>query len=330
MNESSTIFDVIIIGSGPSGLTAAIYASRAFLKTLIIGGNPPGGQLVFTSSVENFPGFPDGIPGSDLILRIRKQAEKFGANFVDENVVKVSGSFEENFVVETDSGNIFKSKVIIVATGSSAKWLGLESERRLIGRGVSACATCDGFFFKDKVIAVVGGGDCAMEEAIYLTRFASKVYILVRRNIEDLKACKHMQKKAFENSKIGFMFGVSVKEVLGENSVEGLRVEKKVEKDGKEVTEEIIMNDVKGLFVSIGHEPNTKFLDGVVETDENGYIRITEGSKTSKEGIFASGDVRDYNYRQAISAAGFGCMAAIDATRFLAKNGIETHIDSYQ
>jgi thioredoxin reductase (NADPH) len=330
MSESSTIFDVIIIGSGPSGLTAAVYVSRAFLKTLVIGGNPPGGQLAVTSDVENFPGFPEGIKGPELISRIRKQAEKFGAEFADENVVKISGSFEENFTLETDGGKIFKARAVIVATGSSAKWLGLESEQRLIGRGVSACATCDGFFFKDKVIAVVGGGDCALEEATFLARFASKVYVLVRKSESELKACKYLQKRAFDSSKIEFMFNTRVLEVLGENSVKGLRVERKVEKNGVETTEEIIMDDVRGLFVAIGHEPNTKFLSGFVELDEKGYVKVMEGSKTSKEGIFASGDVHDFRYRQAVSSAGFGCMAALDTIRFLEEHGIEAHVASYQ
>ena len=309
MNESSTLYDVIILGSGPSGLTAALYTSRAFLKTLVVEGNPPGGQLTITSEVENFPGFPEGITGPELISKIRKQVEKYGADFVEGNVANISGSFEENFTVVTEDGNEFKTRSIIISTGSSAKWLGLESEQRLIGKGVSACATCDGFFFKDKVIAVVGGGDSAMEEATFLTRFASKVYVLVRRSKEDLRASKFMQKKAFENPKIEFVFNANVKEVLGENSVEGLKIEKKEVESDKEIQKEIVMEDVRGLFLAIGHKPNTEFLSGFVELGQKGYVKIFDGSRTSKEGIFVAGDVHDHKYRQAVSAAGYGCQA---------------------
>lgn len=330
MNESSTVFDIAILGSGPSGLTAALYASRAFLKTLVVSGNPPGGQLTITSEVENFPGFPEGVTGPELISKIRDQAVKYGTIFYDENVIGVSGTFESGFTIMTEAGNEYRSKSIIISTGSSAKWLGIESEQRLIGKGVSACATCDGFFFKDKVIAVVGGGDSSMEEATFLTRFASKVYVLVRGEKEKMRASKFMQKKAFENPKIEFLFNTSVREVLGENSVEGLRIVRKVIENGVENEEEIVMNDVRGLFIAIGHEPNTKFLGDFVELDEKGYVKIFEGSKTSTEGVFVSGDVHDHKYRQAITAAGLGCMAAMDAIRFLAEHGVETHVESYQ
>jgi thioredoxin reductase (NADPH) len=329
MNESSIIFDVAVLGSGPSGLTAALYTSRAFLKTLVVAGNPPGGQLTITSDVENFPGFPEGVTGPELISKIRKQVEKYEASIVDENAVEISGSFEDTFTIKTDEGNVFKARSVIISTGSSAKWLGLETEKKLIGKGVSACATCDGFFFKDKVIAVVGGGDSAMEEATFLTRFASKVYVLVRRSKEDLRASKFMQKKAFEDPKIEFVFNTVVKEVLGENSVEGLKVTKKVVRDGSMVEEEVIMDDVRGLFLAIGHKPNTEFLSGFVELDEKGYVKMYEGSKTSKEGVFVSGDVHDYKYRQAITAAGYGCQASIDTIKFLAEHGIEAHVSSY-
>lgn len=330
MNESSIIFDVAVLGSGPSGLTAALYTSRAFLSTLVIAGNPPGGQLTVTSEVENFPGFHEGITGPELVSQIRKQTEKYGTKIFDENAIEVSGSFEEGFSIETDAGSIFKARSVIISTGSSAKWLGLESEQRLIGKGVSACATCDGFFFKDKVIAVVGGGDSAMEEATFLTRFASKVYIIVRRGKGDLRASKFMQKKAFENEKIEFVFNSEVKEVLGDTSVEGLKIIKKVEKDGTESNEEVTLNDVRGLFLAIGHKPNTEFLKGVVDLDEKGYVKVSNGSRTSKEGIFVSGDVHDYKYKQAVTAAGYGCQAAIDTIKFLAEHGIEAHISSYQ
>ncbi|HNU76264.1 MAG TPA: thioredoxin-disulfide reductase [bacterium] len=329
MNESSTIFDVIILGSGPSGLTAALYTSRAFLNTLVIAGNPPGGQLTITTRVENFPGFPDGVLGTEFISNARKQVENNGAKLVDENVIKISGSFEENFTVETDAGNIYKTRTIIIATGSSAKWLGLESEKKYIGKGVCACATCDGFFYKHRVVAVVGGGDSAMEESTFLTRFATKVYVIVRKGKKDLRASKYMQKKAFDDPKIEFIFNSVVKEVLGNDVVTGIKIATKNQKDGVEVEEESTLQ-IDGLFVAIGHHPNTKFLEGLVELDEKGYVKMFENHKTSKEGIFVSGDVHDHVYRQAISAAGYGCQAAIDVTRFLSEHGIETHVSSYQ
>jgi len=314
MIDSSTIFDVIVLGSGPAGSTAALYTSRAFLKTLVVAGNPAGGQLTTTTKVENFPGFPDGISGSELIANIRTQIEKHGAFFVEENAVKVSGSFKDMFKVETDSGNVYKGRMLIIATGASARWLGLESEQRLIGKGVSACATCDGFFFKDKVIAVVGGGDAAMEESTYLSKFASKIYILVRGDKEKLRASKFMQKKAFENPKIEFLFNTEVKEVLGRDFVEGVKV------INNKNEEEKIISDVRGLFVAIGHTPNTKFLDGFVELDEKGYVKSHEDNKTSVEGVYVAGDVHDFRYKQAITASGFGCAAAIEAVKFLSDN----------
>ncbi len=326
MYESSTVFDLIILGSGPSGLTAALYASRAFLNVLVIAGESAGGQLAITSNVENFPGFPEGVTGSELVSNMRKQAEKYGARFIDENAKQITGSFEENFSVQTVSGDVYLSKSVIVATGASAKWLGIESEQKLIGKGVSACATCDGFFFRDKVIAVVGGGDSAMEEATFLTRFASKIYVLVRKSKEELRASKIMQKKAFENPKIEFLFNTQVKEVLGENFVEGLKISTKVIEDGIEVEKENILDDVRGVFVAIGHQPNTGFLNDFVELDEKGYVKVFDGCRTSKEGVFVSGDVHDHIYKQAISASGFGCMAAIEATRFLASHGVETKV----
>ncbi len=329
MNESSTIFDVIILGSGPSGLTAALYTSRAFLNTLVIAGNPPGGQLTITTRVENFPGFPEGVLGTEFISNTRKQVKNNGAKLIDENVLKISGSFEDNFTVETDAGNIYKTRTIIIATGSSAKWLGLESEKKFIGKGVCACATCDGFFYKHRVVAVVGGGDSAMEESTFLTRFATKVYVIVRKGKKDLRASKYMQKKAFDDPKIEFIFNSVVKEVIGNDVVTGIKISTKNIKDGVEVEEESTLQ-VDGLFVAIGHEPNTKFLEGLVELDEKGYVKMFENHKTSKEGIFVSGDVHDHIYRQAISAAGYGCQAAIDVTRFLSDHGIETHVSSYE
>ncbi len=329
MNESSTLFDVIVLGSGPSGLTASLYTSRAFLKTLVISGNPSGGQLSITSEVDNFPGFPEGILGPQLILNIKKQVEKYNAEFAEENVIKISGSFKDNFTIETDANKTYKSRSIIIATGSSAKWLGIESEQRLIGKGVSACATCDGFFFKDKVIAVVGGGDSAMEESTFLTRFASKVYVIVRKDKENIRASKFMLKKALDNPKIEFIFNSEIKEVLGDKFVEGLRISKKIIENGNERIEESVLDDVRGLFLAIGHEPNTKFLKNFVDLDERGYIKCYDESKTSVEGMFAAGDVHDHKYRQAITAAGYGCMAAIDTIKFLSEHGIETSVDFY-
>jgi len=316
-------FDIVIMGSGPSGLTAAIYTSRAMLETLILGGNPPGGQLTITSEVENFPGFPEGITGPALIGEMRKQSKKFGTLFKDENVVNITGSFEKGFRITTDSKKTYNAKTIIVATGASAKWLGLENEQRLKGKGVSACATCDGFFFKNKTVAVVGGGDAAMEEAIYLTKFAKKVYVLVRGDRDKMKASKIMQERAFNSSKIEFVFNTIVVDILGKDKVDGLKVLNQLTK------EETEMCDVEGLFVAVGHEPSTKFLSDFLELDEKGYIKLYDQTKSSKEGVFVAGDVADYKYRQAISAAGYGCMAALDAIRLLSEHGVKTETYGY-
>lgn len=310
------IYDVIILGGGPSGLTASIYNSRAKLNTLVIAGNPAGGQLMWTTEVENFPGFEHGIMGPDLIENMRKQAIRFGTNFVDENVLSIKGSFEKNFTLTTDNKKEYKAKSIIIATGSSAKWLNIESEQKLRGKGVSACATCDGFFFKDKVVAVVGGGDSAMEESIYLTRFATKVYVLVRGTQSEMKASKIMQQEAMENKKIEFIFNIQVKEVLGDSFVTGLVLENSETKQTSNI-------EVQGLFIAIGHTPNTKFLTGFIDLLPNGYVDVKDTTKTNVEGIFVAGDVSDYKYRQAISASGVGCMAALDAERFLKSKGIE-------
>ena len=310
------IYDVIILGGGPSGLTAAIYTSRAKLNTLVLAGNPAGGQLMWTTEVENFPGFVEGIMGPDLISNMRKQAERFEAQFKDENVLSISGSYDENFILKTDSGSEYVGKSIIIATGASAKWLNIESEQRLRGKGVSACATCDGFFFKNKTVAIVGAGDAAMEEAMYLTRFANKVYSLVRGPKEEMRASKIMQEEAFANEKIEFLFNTEVKEVLGENTVTGLKLL-------NNKTNEESSLDVNGLFIAIGHNPNTKFLEGLIALEPNGYIKVMDNTKTSVEGIFVSGDVGDYRYRQAISAAGLGCMAALDVEKYLKSKGHE-------
>lgn len=309
------MFDVIIIGSGPAGLTAAIYAARANLQVLVIAGNPSGGQLMWTTEVENFPGFPDGIMGPELISNMRSQAQRFGVTFVDDNVVSLAGDHKTGFtVLTTDKDAVYNSKTLIIATGAEANWLNLESEQRLRGKGVSACATCDGFFFKDKQVAVIGGGDAAMEEADFLTKFASKVYVLVRKGPKDLKASKIMQQRALNNPKIEFVYHTQVTEVLGENQVEALLVENS---QTKQISK---MENIQGLFVAIGHSPSTKFLKDFVDLSDKGYLKVKDNTYTSKKGVFAAGDVLDWRYRQAITAAGMGCMAALDVEKFLAEN----------
>lgn len=314
------VADVLILGGGPSGLTAGVYTGRAELFTILLAGNPPGGQLMWTTEVENFPGFPRGVQGPELISLMRQQAQRFGVKIVDENATKVEGSFGDGFVTTTD-GEIkqVKSKTVIIATGASAKWLGLQSEQKLRGKGVSACATCDGFFFKDKVVAVVGAGDKAMEEAIFLTKFAKKVYILARKCESEIKASKIMFRRAISNPKIELVCSTEVVEVLGDEFVTGLRVRNNV--TGAEYT----MDDVKGLFVAIGHKPNTEFLlsegGSLIELGELGYAVPKECTytQTVRDGIFVAGDVSDHKYRQAITAAGFGCMAALDCIKFLSE-----------
>lgn len=310
-----TLYDVLILGGGPAGLTAAVYTSRAQLKTLIVGGAPSGGQLTTTTDVENFPGFPGGIQGPQLIEDMRSQATRFGAEHVEANVTEISGSYEENFSIKTDNNKEYKGKTVIIATGASARWLPLESVERLKNKGVSACATCDGFFFKEKVTAVVGGGDAAMEEANFMTKFSPKVYLIVRGSKEEMKASKIMQERAMNNGKIEFLFNTEVKEVLGENAVSGLVV------TNNQTNEETTLDDVEGLFMAIGHKPNTSFLEGFIELGKMGYIEPIDNTKTSKEGVFVAGDVGDFRYRQAITAAGFGCMASLDAEKFLAEHG---------
>lgn len=300
---------VIIIGSGPAGLTAAIYAARADLKPVVIAGQNPGGQLMQTTEVENFPGFPKGIMGPDLMNGMLEQAKKFGARIIYENVMAVDFS-KKPLKVTTETGE-YLSPAVVIATGAEANWLNLESEQRLRGKGVSACATCDGFFFKDKAVAVVGGGDSAMEEATFLTKFASQVVVVHRR--EEFKASKAMLKKARDNSKISFLTNVQVLEVLGENSVTGLKV-----KNNGTGEEKVV--DVQGVFLAIGHTPATKVFQAAgIETDEKGYVKITNHTRTNLEGVFVAGDVSDHRYRQAVSAAGAGCMAALDAEKYLAE-----------
>ncbi len=309
-NELREEYKVIIMGSGPAGLTAAIYAARANLQPLVFEGLEAGGQLTLTTEVENFPGFPEGILGPELMDAMRRQAKRFGAICVSEEVSKVDLS-KRPFIVTTSSGKNFRAHTFIIASGASAKMLGLESEKKLLGRGVSTCATCDGFFFKDKEVVVVGGGDSAIEEAIFLTKFAARVTVIHRR--DQLRASKILQERAFKNEKIHFIWDSIVTEILGnrETGVTGVRI--KNVKTGKEETKEC-----QGVFIAIGHKPNTEIFKGLLDMDEQGYI-ITKGKSTETNipGVFAAGDVQDNKYRQAITAAGTGCMAAIDAERFL-------------
>lgn len=300
---------VTIIGSGPAGLTAAIYAARANLAPLVIEGLQPGGQLTITTDVENFPGFPDGIMGPDLMELFRKQSERFGSEHVFGMVTKVDLS-QRPFKLWIDGDRVEETQSIIVSTGATAKWLGIESERKLQGYGVSACATCDGFFFKDKRVAVVGGGDSAMEEANFLTKFASKVSVIHRR--DSLRASKIMQERAQRNPKIEFIWDTVPTEVLTKTGKEvtGLRLQ------NVKTNQESVL-EVDGLFLAIGHKPTTDLFEGQLELDQTGYIKVTDHTQTSVEGVFAAGDVADPRYRQAISAAGMGCMAALDAEKWL-------------
>ena len=307
MSVALPLENVTILGSGPAGLTAAIYAARADLKPLLIHGGQPGGQLTTTTEVENFPGFAHGIMGPELMEQTTKQAERFGTRFVQANVTKVDLS-KRPFKITLDDGSSFETKTLIAATGAAAKYLGLPNEAKLIGRGVSACATCDGFFFRGQDIAVVGGGDTAAEEANFLTKFAKTVYLVHRR--DELRASKAMQAKVLGNPKIKPIWDSAVHEIVGEGEVKSLKI-----KNLK--TNAITDLAVTGLFVAIGHKPNSELFKGYVDMDEAGYILTKDGTKTKVPGFFACGDLQDHVYRQAVTAAGTGCMAALDAERFL-------------
>lgn len=311
---------LVIIGSGPAGYTAATYAARADLEPLVLAGEQYGGQLMLTSDVENYPGFPEGIQGPELMDGMKKQAERFGAEIVYENVTEVDFT---KYPFEVRADKVYEADAVIISTGASAKFLGIESEKKFMGKGVSACATCDGPLFRGKEVVVVGGGDAAIEEALFLSKFASKVTVVHRRN--ELRASKVMQERAFDNGKIDFVWDTVIDEIYGDARVEGVRM--KNAKDGS-----VRDYGCDGVFVAIGHEPNTKIFSGQLELDEKGYVKTREvlhgglveyETMTSIDGVFAAGDVSDYRYRQAVTAAGEGCKAALDAERWLERKAKE-------
>ncbi len=305
---SEKVESITILGTGPAGLTAAIYSARASLNPLVIEGSQPGGQLTITSDVENYPGFANSVMGPELMQAFRKQAERFGCRFMQGDVQKVSLD-QTPLTLLTADGTEIKTRTLIIATGASAKWIGIPSEKKLLGKGVSSCATCDGFFFKNMDIVVVGGGDTAMEEATFLTRFAKTVRVIHRR--DTLRASKIMQEKAFKNPKISFIWDSAIEEVLGEKEVTGVRVRNLKSNQIQDLS-------CQGLFVAIGHEPNTALFRSALNCNPHGYLLTQSGStRTNIPGVFAAGDVADHVYRQAVTAAGTGCMAAIDAERYL-------------
>lgn len=346
MNSELSSYDVIIIGSGPAGLTAAIYTTRANLKTLVIGGRSWGGQLILTTGVENFPGFPEAIMGPELMMRMRKQAEHHGATILDINFksgdfTHSTGSLQGNrpFTVTADDEKTYIGKSIIVATGAETKWLGVPGEKEKIGRGVSSCAPCDAAFYREKKVIVVGGGDSAMEEAEVLTKFAQHVYIIHRK--EEFRASQIMQKRTFENPKITVIWNSEITEILGDQKVESVKIKSKIksqnsklqvksQNEDKDMTSEELGGKqlkvgsdelewefpIDGIFVAIGHMPNSKVFENI-ETDEKGFIKTFDHTRTNIEGIFVAGDVHDAQYQQAVTAAAFGCMAGLDAERWL-------------
>jgi thioredoxin reductase (NADPH) len=311
-------YDVIIIGSGPAGYTAAIYAARANLSVLMFQGYSVGGQLMLTSDVENYPGFEEGILGPPLMEKFEAQARRFGTEMIPEDVIAVDFS-KWPFTITTDSGD-YLARTVIIATGATAKWLGLPNEQRLQGRGVSACATCDGFFFKNKEIAVVGGGDTALEEANFLTRYASHVTLIHRR--DTLRASKIMQDRTFKNPKISIIWDTDVIDVQGDDAVTGLLLY------NRKTGEERVL-PVQGFFLAIGHQPNTELFKGFINMDKGGYIVPVEHTMTNIPGVFAAGDVTDHRYRQAVTAAGDGCRAAIDLERWLESQGEDVGVENW-
>lgn len=299
-------YDIIIAGSGPAGIAAGIYTIRANLSTLIISGKTPGGQLMLTTDVEDYPGFPGGIQGPELMAKMRKQAELLGVHFLDEDVTSVN--FKKKPLSVFVEKKEFKCKSFIVATGASARWLGLESEKKLIGHGVSACAVCDGTFFRNKDVAVIGGGDTAMREALFLSKMCKTVTVIHRR--DKLKAQPILRDRASKTKNIKWIWNSVVEEFIGKDKLESVKLKNVVKNKTSELK-------FQGAFVAIGHKPNTEFLKGNVELDDHGYIVLKEGSKTSVEGVFGAGDVHDYRYMQAVTAAGAGCMAALDAHEYI-------------
>lgn len=304
--ERSQIKELIIIGSGPAGLTAAIYAARGNLKPLVIAGRGAGGQLTLTTDVDDFPGFENGIQGPKLMDKMRKQAQRFETRFIDEDITSVDLRVRP-FIINTETQTL-KARAVIIATGASAMWLGLPSEQRLIGRGVSSCAVCDGFFFRDKNVIVVGGGDTAMREANYLSKLAKKVIIIHRR--ENLRAQAVLAEIIKSKKNVSFIWNSVVEEVLGEDKVTGLKIKNTQTDESRQV-------EIDGLFVAIGHKPNTDFLQGQLQLDKKGYIVVKNKTQTNIPGVFAAGDVADFKYRQAVTAAGAGCQAAFDAQEYL-------------
>ena len=307
----SAMRNIIVLGSGPAGLTAAIYTTRAGLSPLVFEGAEAGGQLMLTTEVENYPGFADPILGPDLIANMRAQAQRVGAEFISEDAVQVDLS-RRPFRITSQSEDTYEANALIIATGAKAKLLGLPGEQRLMGRGVSTCATCDGFFFRDRNVIVVGGGDTAMEEALYLSKLAKSVTVVHRR--DQLRASKILQQRAMDNPKISFVWSHTVADIVGDGKVSGVKL-----RDLR--TDRVVERPTDGVFVAIGHKPNTDLFRGQLAIDDNGYIIRTRRSATSVEGVFAAGDVHDHTYRQAVTAAGYGCEAAIDAERWLQQQG---------